>query len=83
MRLGKAQIVSGQRRRIEPLIDIAVERQHRLLGFLRRERHAPFLVTRDIERRQLITDAHQRCHLGRRQLPQPVDQQLRLVEETG
>ncbi len=81
MRLSPLERCLVQRGRCQPLIDITVEGEHRLLGIGWRERGVPLLVTGHIERSKLVRQTHQPRDLGGAAFAQDLDQLLRLVQK--
>jgi hypothetical protein len=65
MVLRPGQVVRRQGLGVETVVDIAIERQHRLLGILGRKFGAPGLVARHVQPRQAVAQAHQAGNLLR------------------
>ena len=79
MLLQPVQLGLAKRVGIQPLVHIAIEGQHRLLGIAGVGLGTPGLVAADIQRRELVAQAHQRGNLLRRLLAQHGNQLGRLL----
>ncbi|MCY1557126.1 hypothetical protein D9M68_939460 [compost metagenome] len=82
MLLREAELLGAQRLRVETVVDVAVEGQHRLLAVGGGELGRPLGIARDVEHGKLVGDVHQRAHVLRRELAQALDQRGGTVDET-
>ena len=80
MLLRKVEVVGSHGFCRQPVVNITVKGQHRLLGVFRRKGQGPVGVAVEIEQRELVGKIHQVGDIGRRQVAQLIDQRLRAVE---
>ena len=81
VRLRPVEVRSREAFGVQPLVNIAVEGQHRLLGILDAGLRRPGLVTRHIEAGQRVRQRHQFADLRRGFLPEHLDQLGGLADE--